>query len=252
MMDADLRFRCAMAVMAKAPVAGRVKTRLCPPLSPEGSMRMSAAFLRDITANLTLAALRAPIDAWIAFAPAGDEALFDGLLAPGTRLLLADGAGDMPDGVERFGRCLWQATERLLAMGYGSACVVNSDSPTLPTSFLVRTAEALAVPGDRGVLGPADDGGYYLLGLKAPHPSMFARIDWSTGRVAAQTRERAAELGLHLVELPSWYDVDDRTALERLLGERDEGRADAMPYAAPATMACTRALGLADILARAA
>ncbi len=247
--------RCAVAVMAKAPVAGRVKTRLSPPLTPEGSRRMSAAFLRDISENLAGAARAAPIDPWVAFAPAGDEHLFDGLLAPGTRLLLADGEGPMPDGVERFGRCLWQATERLLAMGYGAACVLNSDSPTLPTAFLLRMAEALAAPGDRAVLGPAEDGGYYVLGLKAPHSTMFAHIDWSTDRVAAQTRSRAREASLPLVELPPWFDVDDRAALERLLRETaagDAARAEAAPYAAPATLACAQSLGLAEILSRAA
>ncbi len=240
--------------MAKAPVAGRVKTRLSPPLTPEGSMRMSAAFLRDITRNLVEAARDAPIDPWVAYAPEGDAHLFDGLLASGTQLLLADGAGDMPAGVERFGRCLWQATDRLLARGYGAACVLNADSPTLPTEFLVRLARALAEPGDRAVLGPAEDGGYYVLGLKAPHGRMFADIDWSTANVAAQTRARAGDLRLPLVELPAWYDVDDRDALARLLPDMD-GQAVATgpaPYAAPATAACARALGIADLLARAA
>jgi hypothetical protein len=97
--------------------------------------------------------------------------------------------------------------------------VLNSDSPTLPTALLVETAMLLAAPGDRAVLGPSTDGGYYLLGLKAPHRHMFADIAWSTEKVAEQTVARAREIGLALHVLPAWYDVDDAEALRRLHAE---------------------------------
>ncbi len=237
--------RCAIAVMAKAPVAGRVKTRLTPPLSPEQAMRMGSAFLRDVTGNIALAGFAAPIDGWIAYAPAGEAALFDAMLANGTQLLLADGLAPMPPGVDGFGRCLLQAVRDLLARGYRAACVLNADSPTLPTEALVRLARALLAPGARAVLGPAEDGGYYVLGMQAPHARLFSDIAWSSERVAEQTRARAAELGLPLVELPPWYDVDDRAALARLLRELAAPPAGTLtPYAAPATAACVRALGL--------
>ncbi len=247
MQPADM---CAIAVMAKAPRAGQVKTRLCPPLTPEAATRMSAAFLRDITTNLALAGREVPIHGFVAYAPAGMEARFDGMLAPGTRLVLADGASMAP-GVTGFGRCLLQAVQQLFARGYGFACVLNADSPTLPTSVLVELARRLAAPGDRCVLGAAEDGGYYALGVKQVHAGLFADIDWSTGRVAEQTRERARGLRLDLVELPVWYDVDDRAALDRLVSElsgarRSDGR---VPYAAPATAACVRALDLPALLA---
>ena len=87
--------------------------------------------------------------------------------------------------------------------------VLNSDSPTLPTAFLVETAEMLARPGERAVLGPSSDGGYYLLGLKTAHRRLFDDIAWSTERVAEQTLERAREIGLDVHMLPVWYDVDD-------------------------------------------
>ena len=231
--------------MAKAPRAGRVKTRLAPPLTPEQAMQMSGAFLRDVTENITLAGREAPIDGWIAYAPAGDEALFDGLLAAGTQLLLADGQAPMPDGVEGFGRCLLQTVQDLLARGYRAACVLNADSPTLPTAFLVRLAQTLLVAGDRAALGPAEDGGYYVLGMQRPHVRLFADIAWSSARVSAQTRARARELRLDLVELPSWYDVDDHAALTRLLrGLAAPETGPLAPYAAPATAACVRRLGL--------
>src|SRR4051795_7184312 len=129
---------CAIAVMAKAPRPGHVKTRLQAVLAPDEAAKIGAAFLCDITANLRQAARRAPIVPYVAYAPLGQEARFDGLLAPGTKLVLADGTdGDAPD-VEGFGRCLLHATRSLLGMGYGAACVLNADSPTLPTALLVR------------------------------------------------------------------------------------------------------------------
>lgn len=241
---------CAIAVMAKAPQPGRSKTRLSPPLSPEGCAALSAAFLRDITDNIALAAQTmtastGAIEGCVAYAPAGLEHLFDGHLAPGTGFVLADGAPPMPPGVEGFGRCLLHAVRSLLDAGHQAACVLNSDSPTLPTALLRRTAELLAAPGDRAVLGPAEDGGYYLLGVKAPHAELFTDIAWSTEAVAEQTRARAAAIGLEMVELETWYDVDNRAALRRLLDELGgRARGALAPYAAPVTAACLARLGI--------
>jgi glycosyltransferase A (GT-A) superfamily protein (DUF2064 family) len=118
-----------------------------------------------------------------------------------------------------FGDCLFHTIRQILERGHGSAVVLNSDSPTLPTAFLIETAAALARPGDRAVLGPSSDGGYYLLGLKAEHRRLFDDIAWSTERVAAQTLERAREIGLEVHRLPVWYDVDDVDGLSRLYSE---------------------------------
>jgi len=239
---------CAIAVMAKAPQPGRSKTRLVPPLTPEQAAGLSAAFLRDITENMAAASLMAPIHGYIAYAPLGLEALFDGHIADDTRLVLADGSPEMSPKVRGFGRCLLHAVQSLLASGYQSACVLNSDSPTLPTSILVRTAKLLAQPGDRAVLGPADDGGYYLLGLKAAHAHMFEDLEWSTESVSEQTAQRAKEIGLELVTLPRWYDVDDAASLYRLIDDLEAaplpGNTALMPFAAPATAACIKPLGL--------
>jgi hypothetical protein len=218
--------------MAKAPRAGFSKTRLCPPLRPEQAAVLSAAFLRDITENIAVAARQASIAGYVAYAPAGQEALFDGHLAAGTGLLLADGSVAVPADVQGFGRCLLHAVTAMLDRGHGAAVVLNADSPTLPAELLVRTAEALAAAGDRVVLGPADDGGYYLLGMKAAHAHLFADIAWSTDRVAETTRVRAAALGLEVVTLPVWYDVDDHASLGRLLAET--GLAEVAPFTAMA------------------
>nr|WP_294523356.1 TIGR04282 family arsenosugar biosynthesis glycosyltransferase [uncultured Rhodopila sp.] len=232
--------------MAKAPRPGFSKTRLCPPLQPDQAARLSAAFLRDITENIALAARDAPIAGYIAYAPAGAEASFEGHLAPGTGLLLADGSPPMPPGVQGFGRSLLHAIMAMLELGHGSAVVLNSDSPTLPTALLARTAAALAGDGDRVVLGPADDGGYYLLGMKAAYAHLFADIAWSTDSVAETTRLRAAQLGLEVVELPSWYDVDDQAALDRLLRETETPAISngLLPYAAPVTAVAMSRIGL--------
>jgi rSAM/selenodomain-associated transferase 1 len=235
--------------MAKAPRPGACKTRLTPMLTPEQAAELSGAFLRDVTANLCLAATHADIAPYVAYAPAGTQALFAPHVAPGTALVLADGVGDMPTRVTGFGRCLLHAIRGLFGAGHDSVCVLNADSPTLPTAILCRAAEWLARPGDHAVLGAAEDGGYYLLGVKRAHAALFADIDWSTAAVAAQTRERAASIGLELAELPPWYDVDDAASLRRLL---DELHSDGPGFAAPATKSCVARLGLAQQISRAA
>jgi hypothetical protein len=210
-------------------------------LPPDQAAALSAAFLRDISENISLAAYQEAITGYVAYAPAGLEMLFHGHLAAGTRLLLADGTIEAPDGVQGFGRCLLHAIQAMLGRGHASAVVLNSDSPTLPTAVLVRTARALAEDKARVVLGPADDGGYYLLGMTQAHAHLFADIAWSSDSVAETTRRRAAELGLPVVELPAWYDVDDEAALRRLLAGDPP---DQLPYPAPFTRRALRGMAL--------
>jgi rSAM/selenodomain-associated transferase 1 len=241
---------CAIAVMAKALRPTHVKTRLVPPLTHEMAVSLGAGFLRDITENIRLAARDAAIRGYVAYAPAGYEALFDGVLSAGTQLVLADGAADAPPRVQGFGRCLLQAAQALFARGHQSVCLLNSDSPTLPTALLSQAARVLAEADDRVVLGPAEDGGYYVIGLKAPHAALFEDIAWSTDKVAGQTRDRARNLGLEVFELAAWYDVDDHASLLRLLrGFVSKAAGDGLPpYAAPATAACVERLRLYDLL----
>jgi hypothetical protein len=237
--------------MAKAPLPGAVKTRLVPPLRPDDAAALGASFLRDVTENVALAARNEAIHGYVAYAPSGSERLFDGMLASCTRLVLADGAGISAPRVHGFGRCLLHAAEALFACGHDAVCLLNSDSPTLPTRLIARAASALSAPDDRVVLGPADDGGYYILGMKVPHLHLFEDIAWSTAAVADQTRQRAHALGLPVTELDPWYDVDDGPALRRLFRELETGgRAGGLaPYPAPATTACIERLMLRDLLA---
>ncbi|HEV8679529.1 MAG TPA: TIGR04282 family arsenosugar biosynthesis glycosyltransferase [Stellaceae bacterium] len=226
---------CAVAIMAKAPRVGEVKTRLVPPLSPAEAAALGSCFIQDIASNILAAARDAPIEGYVAYSPPGSEDVFAALLPAGVHLLRPRRVG--------LGDALFDAAEDLLAAGYGAACLVNADSPTLPTAVLVEAARLLAAPGDRLVLGPAADGGYYLIGLKQPHHRLFADIAWSTERVFRQTLERAGEIGLETIALPGWYDVDDVDSLRQLMWEL-RGIADRRGYAAPHTAAFLRGLAV--------
>jgi rSAM/selenodomain-associated transferase 1 len=217
-LDPDLplprvRSLCALAVMIKAPRAGASKTRLVPPLTHEEAAALSVCFLRDTAANIAAACVESSGAAQgvAVYTPVGAESTFDGLLPPDFSLLAQRGDG--------FGERLFNAADDLLRVGYDSLCLIDSDSPTLPALALVAAVEELSKPGDRVVLGAADDGGYYLVGLKRAHRRLFERIDWSTARVAAQTIERAEEINLPVALLPAWYDVDDAPTLSRLCEE---------------------------------
>lgn len=211
-------------MMIKAPRAGASKTRLVPPLTHEEAAALSVCFLRDTAENMaeacaTIADGTHKVDAVAVYTPTGAETAFDGLL-PQSFALLAQ-RGDL------FGERLFHASADLLRLGYESCCLIDSDSPTLPHSLLIAAVEELSRPGDRIVLGPADDGGYYLIGLKHPHPRLFAEIAWSSAEVSTQTIERAREINLNVTLLPAWYDVDDASTLRRLCVELfDERNSD--------------------------
>lgn len=199
---------CALAVMSKAPRPGKVKTRLAPPLTLEQSAALNICFLRDTTANIATVSGAAGV---ICYTPVGDEIAFDALLPDGFQLIPQRGDG--------FGERLLLAATDLLSCGFGSVCLIDSDSPTLPHAALQQAVAALSGPGDRVVLGGSDDGGYYLIGLKQAHPQVFDRITWSTGSVYRETCDRVHQAGLELVELPLWYDVDDGITLQVLAAE---------------------------------
>jgi uncharacterized protein len=213
--DAHSIASCGIAFMAKASVPGRAKTRLVPPLTFDEAADLNTAFLQDVADNVLLASRRTrgpvTIAGYAAYGPPGSEGFF--------RTILPESIGLLGAWLPNFGDCLFHTIRELLQRGHDSAVVLNADSPTLPTAFLVETAEALARPGDRAVLGRSTDGGYYLLGLKAAHRRMFENIDWSTERVADQTLQRAREIDLEIHMLPAWYDVDDLDDLSRLHSE---------------------------------
>jgi uncharacterized protein len=224
---------CGIAFMAKASAPGRAKTRLVPPLSFEEAADLNTAFLQDVAENLVLAGEQArgsaehdlAIVGYAAYGPPGSIDFF--------RRILPASIGLIEAWLPNFGDCLFHTIGEVLARGHQSAVVLNSDSPTLPTALLVETAAVLARQGDRAVLGPSTDGGYYLLGLKHPHARMFEDVTWSTEQVAEQTLSRAREIGLDVHVLPAWYDVDDVDTLKRLDAEvRGEATEPRRPLAA--------------------
>ena len=211
---------CALAVMTKAPRAGEVKTRLVPPLSHDEAAQLNRAFLRDICAAISAACWSGPesvrgrirVACGVGvYTPLGAKAAYENVLSDDFFLI--------PQRGDHFGDRLNFAAEDLFKVGFGAVCLINSDSPTVPAENFALAVELLRLPEDRLILGPSDDGGYYLIGLKEPHPEMFERIDWSTERVFDQTLERATELGVEVKLLPAGYDVDDYATLQRLCSE---------------------------------
>jgi rSAM/selenodomain-associated transferase 1 len=199
---------CAMAVMGKASAPGRTKTRLVPPLSAADAAHLNTAFLKDTVGNLLRAGLETQIEPYVAFGPTGSEPFFRACLPARVSLIECS--------LPSFGDCLDKAIRQLLQRGHAAACVLNADSPSLPTRILVQAARALEQRSDGLVIGPSTDGGYYLLGVNRSRRRLFEEIDWSTPRVFEQTMQRAAELGLRVTILEPWYDVDDSAGLCRL------------------------------------
>jgi hypothetical protein len=203
--------RLAIGIVCKAPQPGRSKTRLAREIGPAAASELSACFLRDVAATIEAVPQALGRCGYGVYAPAGTEDIMRQLLPPGFGLLLQ--AGD------DLGHVLIGATRALLQLGHDCVLLVNGDSPTLPPRLLTQAIEVLRKPGDHMALGPASDGGYYLIGLKHPHPQLFARIAWGTQTVARATRERADEIGLATTLLPEWYDVDDVQTLRWLQEE---------------------------------
>ena len=226
---------CALAIMAKASVPGVAKTRLSPPLSPAEAAACNTAFLRDVIDNVAAAAGQAPLQGYLAYGPPGSRDFFDGL-GPTLRRFEAWGGG--------LSETLTATLERMFALGHPAAMVMNADSPTLPTAVLVEAAQALR-DRDQLVIGPSEDGGYYLLGMRSLHRPLFEGIAWSTDAVFEQTLERATSIGLPVHRLPRWYDVDDVAGLAALAEEVLDGRprdASLAGWPAPHSATVLRAL----------
>jgi rSAM/selenodomain-associated transferase 1 len=194
-----------VAIMARVPVAGRVKTRLCPPLTPEQAAQLARCFLQDRVEQLGGVAVAAPV---VAFTPADGEAALRRLLPAGVRLVAQEGA----DLGTRLDRVL---TDLGSASGAG-AIAIDTDSPTLPTDYVRQACARLAEAAADVVLGPSEDGGYYLIGLRRPAPALFEAMPWSTAAVLDETVARTRRLGLRLALLPAWFDVDRGEDLGRL------------------------------------
>jgi rSAM/selenodomain-associated transferase 1 len=211
--------RTALAIMAKFPRPGAVKTRLCPPMDAWEAAALYACFLRDKVDTVRVVAGALPV---IAYTPAGCRRFFE-RLAPDF-LLVAQRGGDL-------GARLAGTFEELFAGGCTAVLAVDSDTPTLPAAYLREAVERITTPAADVVIGPSEDGGYYLLGLRAPHPGLFEDVPWSTPAVVPLTVRRARAAGLQIAELPPWWDVDTGPDLERLRSSlADPASRDAAPH----------------------
>lgn len=205
--------RLALAVMAKRPQAGEVKTRLCPPLTPDEAAELARCFLADTLEQVR----RVPgVERFVAFSPPDAEDFFRPRTG-GAFSLVRQTAGDL-------GARLADLTDQCLKAGFTGVIVIGTDSPTLPDAVLREAREVLAGELADVVLGPADDGGYYLIGLRRPSRALFAGIAWSTDAVLSQTVARADAAGLRTHLLPPWYDVDVPADLKRLARELADDR----------------------------
>ena len=195
--EAPLMAHTAVMIMAKAPYPGQVKTRLCPPLTPWQAAALCRAFLCEETQVRTLTSARPAI----AYTPAAGEDFFVDV-APDFTLIAQQGTD--------LGERLIHSLEYFLNLGCAGVMAIDSDTPTLPTHCLQQAIALLTKPDVDVVIGPSDDGGYYLIGIRAMHRDLFVDMPWSTSAVLPETVRRAEALGLRVAWLPAWFDVDTR------------------------------------------
>ncbi len=198
----------ALAIFAKAPMVGQVKTRLCPPLTPKQAAELYCCFLLDILENVSVLP---DISIFLAFTPAGAEAIFHPFLSRQVELV--------PQRGDSLGERMANTLGDLLAEGFKRVAITGSDLPTLPVSHLREAFRLLYKENTDVVLGPSEDGGYYLIGARTLYPPLFEGITWSTPTVLSQTCKRAESLGLRVAFVPPWYDVDTRDDLQRLIAD---------------------------------
>jgi uncharacterized protein len=205
---ADMRagkVRSAVAIMAKAPQPGQVKTRLCPPLSHREAAQLYQCFLVDKITQVNVLSRAAPV---VSYSPEESESLFKDLTPPHFRLI--------PQRGDDLGARLLFTFNQLFRQGYTQVVVIDSDTPTLPTAYLEQALTLIAARENDVVLGPTEDGGYYLIGLRQSHRELFEQMPWSTPQVFPETRRRSARAGLTVACTESWYDVDTPEDLARL------------------------------------
>lgn len=200
--------RCLMVVV-KEPVVGQVKTRLAAGVGGAYALALYQAFVADTIAT---ARMVPGVDLGLVFWPPSAHAYFH---------RLCQDAVLFPQHGADLGERLLTAFEQAHAAGYERCVIMSSDSPNLPADYLQHAFALLDQASV--VLGPCEDGGYYLIGLRTPQPVLFRDITWSTEVVYQQTLERAEEAGLQLATLPGWYDIDTAADLNRLHADLQRG-----------------------------
>lgn len=187
----------AIIIMAKAPHAGNVKTRLQPFLSAGECAALAEAFLTDAIAK----AEKFDAKLFIAFAPPAERAYFEKFEAENFSLIAQSGAD--------LGEKMFNAFRFAFVENAASVVMIGTDSPTFPADYIEQAFEFLELETD-AVLGKTDDGGFYLIGLRKLKNETFAGVAWSSAETFEQTHRNIMNLGFHLREVPSWYDVDEK------------------------------------------
>ena len=208
----SLSLQTALVIFAKAPTPGEVKTRLCPPLTPDEAATLHGSFILDMLerTKLAVAKLQLPFHRYLACAPSS-ELVFFKIMEERQGVRLLDQAG------EDLGQRMHRTFVDLFDKGYKQVLIVGTDVPTLPQSVY---QEAFVMLGRSDVvLGPALDGGYYLIGLKQPAEKLFTGVPWSTNQVLAVTQQKAKALGLSVGLTTAWRDVDTIADLQALIAE---------------------------------
>jgi len=214
--------RSAVVIVAKRPIPGNVKTRLCPPLSCDEAAELYACFLED-TIN-KIGALPG-VSKYLAID--GEKPESSAISLPGSFKAIGQGTGNLGDRLNHLSHLLFQGVDRLLFVG--------ADSPNLPHLYLKRALEELNYCDV--VIGPSEDGGYYLIGMRNHFSCLFNNIDWSTSLVFEQTVNRAQGENLKVGIISTWYDVDTGDSLLKLMSDLQDN-----PEIAPVTASFLRGL----------
>ena len=204
-------------IFAKYPIPGMVNTRMVPPLTNEQAAALHEACLRVVWERWgRLGGLR------LKLVVTPDERADDlgHVLGAGADDVWVQGRGDL-------GARMFRAVDQSLTAGASGVILLGADSPTLPQSTIESAVASLA--NHEGILGPCEDGGYYLMGLRRRCPALFREVLWGQAGVADQTRAQAAAEGLDLFQLPEWYDLDRFEDLERALWDVPLTMDDAEP-----------------------
>ncbi len=187
----------ALSVMLKAPRPGTVKTRLCPPLTHVQAAALYECFIKDIFSAISPLD---SVDVFAAFTPPDSEAEARAVVPPATGLFPQEG--------ESLGERISNVFARLFKDGYKRVVVIGSDSPDIPGDYLEDSFRLLCFRENTVVLGPALDGGYYLIGLNTQADELFEDIRWSGPSALEDTLEKARLSRLNIELLPKWHDVD--------------------------------------------
>jgi hypothetical protein len=199
-MNAERGTRIGLAIMAKAPVPGLAKTRLIPHLGAEGAAALQRWLLQRIVTT-ALAADVGPVTLWCA--PEVDHPEFSACRNRGQIVLRRQADGD-----------LGARMHAAVAGSPAGVLVVGTDCPVLTPELLRRAAASL--DQDDATVIPAEDGGYVLIGMRHPSRRVFTDIDWGSGKVMGQTRERLSEAGWRWSEFAPLWDVDREEDFRRL------------------------------------